>query len=278
MKRFLRGLVLGFLVAIPIGALAIIGGGIIAHTHSSASSGGSTLNPGSITSVLTVTGTVPGNGAAIVVKGPDPGNPNSLTDLRLQNSLLNRWLLRKDGTTETGSDAGSDFVIYRFSDGGAQSSLPVISLSRATGNATFSSSILSAKACATNYTRVGPNFCQWNSTVAAATNITTACTSIASPASDAVALLLNLNVDVTSTNTLNAMDQTVIFFYGDTGCVTPNLFAIQYTVREWTATAATSIGSFKTTIIAPNVSGNARAKITAGVAGANSAAVIGYFD
>lgn len=267
MKRFLRGLVLGFLVAIPIGALAIIGGGIIAHTHSSASGGGSTLSPSSI-----------------VLSNATQGLHYNQTTASSIGSEFAQIEYDSTGTisqTIWGVAAAANCTsTIRCGFAGTRTNDPYeIRVNNAPAIVVKTDkSLASFKPCATNYTRIGPNFCQWNSTVAAATNITTACTSIASPASDAVALLLNLNVDVTSTNTLNAMDQTVIFFYGDTGCVTPNLFAIQYTVREWTATAATSIGSFKTTIIAPNVSGNARAKITAGVAGANSAAVIGYFD
>jgi hypothetical protein len=53
----------------------------------------------------------------------------------LSNSA-NRWTVGADATAETGSNAGSDYVIARFNDAGTQIDVPVL-ITRSTGIVTF---------------------------------------------------------------------------------------------------------------------------------------------
>lgn len=73
-----------------------------------------------------------GGGAAFVADG----TPNISNDIAFQRSSVNRWLVRCDNTGETGSDAGSPFVIAaRHDDGTANKN--AIRISRATGLVTL---------------------------------------------------------------------------------------------------------------------------------------------
>lgn len=55
-----------------------------------------------------------------------------------KTSTFNRWGIYTDSSAESGSNLGSNFIIYRFDDAGAVIG-PALTISRANGNATFSS-------------------------------------------------------------------------------------------------------------------------------------------
>ena len=81
--------------------------------------------------VATYTG---GTFASLILNGP-AGTNRSLFS---QTAGVNRWELQLAGlTSESGSNAGSDFSIYRYNDAGAVIDAP-FAITRSTGRATFS--------------------------------------------------------------------------------------------------------------------------------------------
>lgn len=68
---------------------------------------------------------------------------NALIFMRTGTS--NRWTIGRNGESESGSNAGSNFAIGRYSDAGGSLGAP-ISISRATGKVTFESTLLAPAA------------------------------------------------------------------------------------------------------------------------------------
>lgn len=62
------------------------------------------------------------------------GPAGAVRDLRFQTALSNRWIVRTNGTAESGSNAGSDFEIGARDDSGASIDTP-LSIARAAGGA-----------------------------------------------------------------------------------------------------------------------------------------------
>jgi hypothetical protein len=60
--------------------------------------------------------------------------------ISIQTSAVNRWWFGAEGTAESGSNAGSNFILTRFDDGG-NSLGDVITITRSTGNVVFSNSV-----------------------------------------------------------------------------------------------------------------------------------------
>ena len=109
------------------------------------------------TSAVTLAGglTVSGNIAVtkdtpiITINGSGYANPayynvyraaGQFGGMLLSTGSTSRWLVAVNNTSESGSDAGSDFVVKRYSDAGAGLG-DALTITRSTGNATFSGSI-----------------------------------------------------------------------------------------------------------------------------------------
>lgn len=158
------------------------------------------------------------------------------------------------------------------------------------GSLALSGTLSSAKACATDYLRVGPNYCARNiAAQLAAFNVstTTACTqsTALTGVSDAKAVLMAMESNVTSNNAI-ALRQAVAQIYSpvDTNCNGPEGIIGNFggTVREFAAVAVgTQILVVRTTIVAPSdASGRFyfTATINGGTSTAATAYVLGYFD
>jgi len=85
--------------------------------------------------------------AGLAVLGASKGNTLTLTGaasvyraVYMQTSGSNRWFAGADTATESGSNAGSNFEIIRYTDAGAIIDSPM-TINRATGNVTFSQNV-----------------------------------------------------------------------------------------------------------------------------------------
>jgi hypothetical protein len=87
------------------------------------------------------------------------------------------------------------------------------------GTLAVSGTLSSTKACASGYTRIGPNFC--GSTSAYSTPVLTldACTALTKPATDATALLISASVVLRTNNTVSQKFAQIDAF-NDAGCAT----------------------------------------------------------
>jgi tetrahydromethanopterin S-methyltransferase subunit B len=65
-------------------------------------------------------------------------NAGTVRDINLMTAGVNRWIIRADSTTESGSNAGSNFQLLRRADDGALIDAP-ITINRATGIVTIDS-------------------------------------------------------------------------------------------------------------------------------------------
>jgi hypothetical protein len=77
-----------------------------------------------------------GNSAYVSTAAPSASETAFAFKTYASGSLLNRWLFGKSNTSESGSDAGSDFFINRYNDAGVYQSQP-LSISRASGTVTI---------------------------------------------------------------------------------------------------------------------------------------------
>jgi hypothetical protein len=100
------------------------------------------LNINRATGVLTLTNSLwlsPPGGAATLDLNSAAGQANQIVGVKAGSV---RWIINPgDAAAESGSNAGSDFGIYRYSDAGAQIG-PAMSISRATGVATLNAELI----------------------------------------------------------------------------------------------------------------------------------------
>jgi len=75
-----------------------------------------------------------GTGAAVAVLN---GAAGQVRDMRYQSAGVNRWALRVENTAEGGADAGSDLLVFPYSDAGVIKSA-AMTISRASGDVSFS--------------------------------------------------------------------------------------------------------------------------------------------
>lgn len=75
-----------------------------------------------------------GTGAAVAVLN---GAAEQVRDMRYQSAGVNRWALRVENTAEGGADAGSDLLVFPYSDAGVIKSA-AMTISRASGDVSFS--------------------------------------------------------------------------------------------------------------------------------------------
>lgn len=148
--------------------------------------------------------------------------------------------------------------------------------------------VLAGNACATGFTRIGPNFCERNSApgsaiVSVSTN-SVPCT--ASPAitgvTDATAVLVHIDQTVASTNAAGTEDNAAMNLYGgaDASCAS-YIFQALTSVYEFVATPASTIeeSKGKQAIIPSTASGVFHYLVNTGTAASNTSIYIdGYFD
>ena len=79
----------------------------------------------------------------------------------LANTPTNRWRLGTDGTTESGSNAGSNLTLTRFSDTGSNIGTP-ISINRATGQTTLSGLTVGTSLMSVNSGNTGDSLVRTN--------------------------------------------------------------------------------------------------------------------
>ena len=81
-------------------------------------------------------GTLFGDGGAASSMLVANANAGVSTDVRLRSGGNERWIIQKTNEAESGSNAGSNFRLYRRADNGSGLSYP-ITINRATGKITF---------------------------------------------------------------------------------------------------------------------------------------------
>lgn len=151
------------------------------------------------------------------------------------------------------------------------------------GNNTFAGTQSSTKACASGYTRVGPNLCMMDGTMAMPRSSTTsaACyqTNALAGVTDAKAVLINVTVDAVSANAVGQRFGRVIFKDpADTNCMGSTIAEHRVDSYEFVAvTAGTVIAKGGATFILPCTSTGrvALQKTNGSIATVD---VMGYFD
>lgn len=229
------------------------------HTHAGASSGGSTLSPAVVAapvfSLSAVSGQIQNQspadiGRIIISGGTGPSTSNGAIIQAIGNAFgsgVNGFIVLDPGQT-----AGSQV--------------------RVTGT------LASTKACAANFTRIGPNYCLATASVSV-TAVATTCTAIPAPSSDALALQIQLETTISSNNTLNQLNSVTITVHNNVPC-TAAITNHNFSEKEFVATAAVTIGNHSMVTVIPIISSNGRL-IRANVgsaASATNAVIVGYFD
>lgn len=125
---------------------------------------GSLLAGGTIEGALTTTGNITVSKAdAGLTLSSSSGNAfvqvdsisGQASDISFRTGTSLRWVLRgKDATAETGSNAGSDFAIYRYNDAGTYQDSP-FTITRSTGNITIANDLTVSGTAKTTATTVG---------------------------------------------------------------------------------------------------------------------------
>lgn len=302
-RAILAGIVIGAMFAVSVPSDAQISPATRPHTHASGSSGGSTLSP----VTLNVTGTI----AAPSVAATGGAIPSAaITEAFLWKSG-NAPVLNFIDATRTADNriaewsfgnAGNGVVSLRFINdaynlaasalaitGGQAAGVTNIDLSTTGGTVSLTSagSLSSTKACAANYTRVGPNFCRSTTNTLDAWADATACTNRtftdALPA-DAKAVLLWIRWEALANNATGSRSNAVNFFPNAACTGGTDVFTSTFRIFEQAATAASTIlGTSNFTYIIP-LSGTNQISTTQTNAGGNgnsditNAKAVGYFD
>lgn len=93
------------------------------------------LRSGNATTALTLDSSQNATFAGTISRNGAAGNYRVYN---VQSSGVSRWAWGADNAAESGSNAGSDFVLYSFTDAGSVLTNPVFKLTRSTGDAAFS--------------------------------------------------------------------------------------------------------------------------------------------
>lgn len=96
----------------------------------------------------------------------------------------------------------------------------------------------STKACASSYSRIGPNLC-WFTGAVSYTSVTTTCTGITIPSSDTKGLILEYELTVGAANAV-AQRFSSLITYTDVACSSNAVATARHEVREFNATVATT--------------------------------------
>lgn len=143
-------------------------------------------------------------------------------------------------------------------------------------NLAISGTLSSTKACASGYTRVGPNFCAKTGTPSLTSLTNNVCTAVSLPASDAKSLLLEVYVQAVSANAI-ATRFSQLNGYGDSGCATL-LLRQEVSARENPAEAAVTMAAVRSQMILSTTTPYVRFNQDAGGNSAASYDIVGYFD
>lgn len=155
------------------------------------------------------------------------------------------------------------------------------------GTLTLSGTLSSTKACATGFTRSGPNYCKRTATASDTWADATACTARTfTPAlpADATAVALFVRFQALANNAIASRENDVNFYTDATCTVGAYVGTVSYGVREFAAVAAaTTLGISSIYAVVPlaatntirttqtNAGGNGNAEV-------QSIQVVGYFD
>lgn len=187
--KFIKGFLAGFLITISVSSLAIIGGGIIQHNHSGATSGGSTLtnttlnnpiiNGAAINATSVITPLVTSPAAADLALNVPSGQ---IGRLNINSSTLYAWnSIAFFPASSNSSDTGTSGNAWRSGYFGTSIFTPVIS--SATG-VTISGTTTNDSASAGNVGEYIASTINSGSSVALTTNVTTNITSVSLTAGD----------------------------------------------------------------------------------------------
>lgn len=148
------------------------------------------------------------------------------------------------------------------------------------GTLSVSGTLSSTKACASGYTRLGPNFCSRPEAGQSDVSIVRdTCTAIAMPDSGAKALLLRVNVGVKSSNGA-ALRFSIANFYDGVGCTALVTRLIHQHYEEVAKIAGTMLGTVDVTLIVPIPNGLPKSSLDddVGDQGSSILIILGYFD
>ncbi len=294
-------LFLSLLLAAPAGAQLTKASPPV-HTHASATQGGATLG------AHTVTGSMTFSGSGLRVKG-DLSNATPSARLMFQAATLNaatRIGVIPNGTSDAsfvdfysssdpdnshflsvGADALAGTIGFASGKVGSGVTRDFVFLVDGTEKIRIATTgtLSSSKACASGFTRIGPNYCaNANLGTFVAWADATACTGRATETlpSDAKAVLLGLNWQVFSNNAVG-LRQNRVFFYADTACSQTSSILQMYT-REQVATAAGTVLAQHTHTVVVPLTATSTFRTSQDNAGGNGNSdvvesfVIGYYD
>ena len=253
MKKLIA-FIFGLLISLSFYADARLVSGTAQHQHDSATGGGATINNTSIGSNSKI---------APSIYAYDSAAPSNEKYYKFGN-------------------ASGDFVLFTYDDTPAAAST-VFSITR-TGTTPNSFdlgavSLTSSKACASGFTRIGPNFCLDPDAYPALTTLTRdTCTTVSLP-SGSKAIVLQLLVLSRSANVANTLRTARISGYNDSSCITAS-FSFMNTAYEFNNVVATEISRMEGQIVLPVTSGNARLYFQddIGDQGLGQYAIVGYYD
>lgn len=253
MKKLIA-FIFGLLISLSFYADARLVSGTAQHQHDSATGGGTNINGASLGSNTKI---------APSIYAYDSAAPTNEKYYKFGN-------------------ASGDFVLFTYDDTPAVAST-VFSITR-TGTTPNSFdlgavSLTSSKPCASGYTRVTPNFCRVNADGAGVSLTRDACTTITAPSSDSKAILFRIDLQVISANAVANRFARVQTYTSNACAAGDNIYRVYHELREWNATAATTMGFLTVDLLSP-YSGNAFLKMDDD--GGNSSVafyyIIGYFD
>lgn len=162
-----------------------------------------------------------------------------------QRNGFDRWDIRRgsdaeDGTSLSGHYGGSSLTFHPLDNAGIFTSCNNLTFAR-DGTSSFCGTVSSTKACASGYTRVGPNFCikdngVFDAIITPTVGVCTATTALTG-VTDAKAVMVHVIQTLQSTNAAGADHQQNAILYSDSGCaLSPTNQNVQ--AREFSATAA----------------------------------------
>jgi hypothetical protein len=144
-------------------------------------------------------------------------------------------------------------------------------------SATFASTVASTKACASGFTRQGPNLCMKTGNTSLVGLTRDALTTLTMPDASALGLIVHVGANVYSANSVLYRYATV-YAYSDGGTGTAQVdqcFVGQY---EFVATASTNIGGAQCDLFIPGITPSVKFADDAGNGGNAGYEIRGYWD
>ena len=229
----------------------------------------------------------PDRAAVIMINAstsPDSTGPLPPATLRFNLNGKCRWGIRKNHAVEYGGNTGSDFEVESFNDNGTHYHFP-ITITRADDKVTLSCELASTRACASGYTRVGPNLCMRDAGGLQVFNSSTSCaqTTALTGVITAKAVMVTVSLVATSKNA-KALRQVTLQAFGQTDntCLTA-LDSSVVAAYEFNATATGTIiiNTTDSRVFRSDASGQFYAKTINNSSGTGFVArytIVGYLD